>query len=115
MGTNDSIDEKASSHQSPPGYDHEAQSTSVETVPTEKGLLRRGGRTTFDGGDLDYYKYAPIDSYEGRHRWDPTFEWDPKDEKKVVRKIDLKICSWVCLMVSCGHGLQNVNRIADVP
>lgn len=42
--------------------------------------------------------YTPIEDYEGKHRYDPTFEWEPKEEKKLVRKLDLRICSWVCLM-----------------
>ncbi|KKY22824.1 putative phthalate transporter [Phaeomoniella chlamydospora] len=41
--------------------------------------------------------YAPIESYEGRHRYDPNFRWDEEEERKVVRKIDIRICSWVCL------------------
>ena len=31
--------------------------------------------------------YKPIDSYEGLHRWDPEFEWEPKEEKRLVRKV----------------------------
>ncbi|TID16966.1 MFS general substrate transporter [Venturia nashicola] len=42
--------------------------------------------------------YEPIDSYEGKHRYDPEFRWTEDEEKKVVRKIDKRICSWVCLM-----------------
>lgn len=41
--------------------------------------------------------YIPIDKYEGRHRWDPNFEWEPDEEKKIVRRIDYRICSWCCL------------------
>ena len=41
--------------------------------------------------------YEPIDAYEGKHRWDPIFEWTSVEEKRIVRKIDLRICSWVCL------------------
>ena len=41
--------------------------------------------------------YAPIDEYEGRHRWDPKYTWSAQEEREVVRKIDLKICSWCCL------------------
>ena len=35
-------------------------------------------------GDESYY--TPIDSYEGKHRYDPTFEWEPHEERKLVRK-----------------------------
>ena len=42
--------------------------------------------------------YAPIDTYEGRHRYDPTARWTPKEEKRLVRSLDWRICSWCCLM-----------------
>ena len=32
-------------------------------------------------------QYAPVDSYEGTHRWDANFQWDEQEEKKVVRKV----------------------------
>jgi hypothetical protein len=45
-----------------------------------------GGDATFDQTeDLRYYK--PIDTYEGIHRWDPEFEWEEWEEKKIVRKV----------------------------
>ena len=31
--------------------------------------------------------YQPIDKYEGRHRYDPYFEWEPQEEKKLVRRV----------------------------
>lgn len=31
--------------------------------------------------------YEPIDSYEGKHRYDPEFKWTEEEEKKVVRKV----------------------------
>ena len=36
-------------------------------------------------GDESFY--TPIDTYEGKHRYDPTFEWEPKEERKLVRKV----------------------------
>ncbi|KAL1961791.1 hypothetical protein VTN77DRAFT_1041 [Rasamsonia byssochlamydoides] len=45
--------------------------------------------------DIRYYK--PIDTYEGIHRWDPDFEWEEWEEKKIVRRIDLRICTFACL------------------
>lgn len=86
-----------------------------EAAVTETPNLfkRAGDRTTWDTGSLDSY-YKPIDSYEGIHRYDPDFQWEPKEERRVVRKvrvletskkaflillkIDWRICSWVCLM-----------------
>ena len=36
-------------------------------------------------GDPSFY--TPIENYEGKHRYDPNFEWEPKEEKKLVRKV----------------------------
>lgn len=33
--------------------------------------------------------YAPIDTYEGRHRYDPAFRWSEGEETKLVRKVSL--------------------------
>lgn len=41
----------------------------------------------------------PHDDYEGGHRWDPSATWTPEEEKRAVRKTDLKLLSWLCLMV----------------
>lgn len=68
--------------------DKESESKVVgDDVVTETNLFSRSTRDgTFDKSSLEEY-YAPIDSYEGRHRYDPKFEWDPKEEKRVVRKV----------------------------
>ncbi|PGH16708.1 hypothetical protein AJ79_01581 [Helicocarpus griseus UAMH5409] len=46
--------------------------------------------------DVRFYK--PIDEYEGIHRWDPHFEWEEKEEKRLVRKLDVRICAFCCFM-----------------
>ncbi|KAG2413859.1 hypothetical protein HFD88_003048 [Aspergillus terreus] len=45
--------------------------------------------------DPRYYK--PIPSYEGIHRWDPDFDWEEEEEKRVLRKIDLRVCTFACV------------------
>lgn len=42
----------------------------------------------------------PHSSYEGGHRFDPLAEWTPQEEKAVIQKTDLKLLTWLCLMVS---------------
>ncbi|KAL9052608.1 MAG: hypothetical protein Q9162_005298 [Coniocarpon cinnabarinum] len=75
-----------------------------------------GKRTTFDTSELSEF-YKPIDSYEGRHRFDPDFQWDAQEEKKIVRKdlkmntngtrwIPIQMVSW-SLIAACQAFLQN--------
>jgi len=49
--------------------------------------------------------------YENRHRFDPTFTWTTEEEKKLVRKIDLRIMLWAWIMF-CSLDLhrRNINR-----
>ncbi|MCJ1380589.1 hypothetical protein MMC17_003697 [Xylographa soralifera] len=42
--------------------------------------------------------YEPIAAYEGRHRYDPKAQWTSQEEKTLVRRLDYKICAWVCFM-----------------
>lgn len=51
----------------------------------------------------DHISLKPHASYEGGHRWDPLAEWTSEEEARVVRKADLYLLSWICLMF---FGLQ---------
>ncbi|KAK0638485.1 major facilitator superfamily domain-containing protein [Cercophora newfieldiana] len=50
-------------------------------------------------------------NYENRHRFDPDFTWTAEEEKKLVRKIDLRIMLWAWIMF-CALDLhrRNINR-----
>ncbi|KAJ8106040.1 hypothetical protein OPT61_g9805 [Boeremia exigua] len=45
----------------------------------------------------------PHETYEGKHRFDPTASWTAEEERRVVWKTDLKLLPWLCLMM---FGLQ---------
>lgn len=48
----------------------------AEPVVNQTGLFKRAGRgPTFTSDDTSERFYKPIDAFEGRHRWDPEFEW----------------------------------------
>lgn len=59
-----------------------------QAVSTERGLFQRANAKAFDNDSLEEH-YAPIVNHEGAHRYDPKFEWDPKDEKRVVRRVSM--------------------------
>jgi hypothetical protein len=45
----------------------------------------------------------PHESYEGSHRFDPAVTWSPDEERALVRKTDLRLLFWLCVMF---FGLQ---------
>jgi hypothetical protein len=51
----------------------------------------------------DHISLEPHESYEGKHRWDPDATWAPDEEARVVRKTDLRLLLWICVMF---FGLQ---------
>lgn len=55
----------------------------IEVHKSNKGY--RGG-TTFAADGLRQDTYRPVDTYEGIHRFDPEFRWEPEEERKIVRK-----------------------------
>ncbi|KAF2760494.1 MFS general substrate transporter [Pseudovirgaria hyperparasitica] len=79
----------------PGGQVKDAARYSSEEEPQRDRVGGEGD--TFVSTGFDVY-HKPIESYEGYHRYDPDFQWTEKEERKIVRKIDYRICSWVCLM-----------------
>ena len=79
MGTPDDIESRVT----PPG--------TIEEVPSKP--------TIEVGREHLHSAIPPHDTYEGRHRFDPQATWSPQDEKRVVRKTDLRLLSWLCIMV----------------
>ncbi|KAK7207358.1 major facilitator superfamily domain-containing protein [Myxozyma melibiosi] len=53
--------------------------------------------SVFDDPDKCHH-FRPIDTYENLHRFDPKFRWTWREERQVVRKVDLRIMTWVALM-----------------
>ncbi|KAI9689623.1 MAG: hypothetical protein M1820_010144 [Bogoriella megaspora] len=45
-----------------------------------------------------YRKIYEDAKYECRHVFDPDLEWTAAEEKKIVRKLDLRVCTWACVM-----------------
>lgn len=54
----------------------------------------------------------PHESYEGRSRWDPNLIFSDEEERRVVRKTDIRLLSWLCLMV-CARRAHAVAVFAN--
>ncbi|KAM3419178.1 hypothetical protein BST61_g5122 [Cercospora zeina] len=89
------------SHESSPrssSPDHHAVPKILPSVNTADPILfKRAEGKAFETDSLEDF-YKPIAEYEGAHRYDPKFAWEEKEERRVVRKIDARICTWACLM-----------------
>ncbi|PIG69043.1 transporter [Aspergillus arachidicola] len=71
--------------------------SSSETLPTAAPKrVKDISEGAFDTTEDPRY-YKPIDDYEGIHRWDPDFEWGEQEEKRLIRKIDLRVCTFACV------------------
>jgi hypothetical protein len=62
-------------------------SASGGETEVQKSGKGHGEGTTFITRGLRQDRYRPVDSYEGLHRYDPDLEWEPEEERKVVRKV----------------------------
>lgn len=47
--------------------------------------------------------------YECRHEFDPAFTWSEEEEKKLVRRLDWRVCLWAvsCDSISLSISLAN--------
>ncbi|OAF59858.1 hypothetical protein VC83_03737 [Pseudogymnoascus destructans] len=45
-----------------------------------------------------YVKMYEKARYECRHVFDADLTWTAEEEKKLIRKVDWRICSWACIM-----------------
>ncbi|KAM0792918.1 hypothetical protein ACM66B_002678 [Microbotryomycetes sp. NB124-2] len=58
--------------------------------------------SVFDDDKLAKY-YEPPDHWESKHRFDPKARWTQEEDRAVLRKMDIKLFSFVCL---CFAALQ---------
>lgn len=81
------MSEKMTSSDPEYSSDSNKSQTKVTAESVSPKNLYGDGDTFAVGGSAELYE--PIPEYEGRHRYDPTAEWTAKEEKKLVRRVDI--------------------------
>ena len=66
------------------GYPKQVNSASSSDTQLD-GSLDHNVYETEDTKEI----YQPIEGYEGAHRFDPSLEWDPQEEKRLVKIVSL--------------------------
>lgn len=69
--------------------------------------------TSSSAADADLVNrfYEPPDSYESKHRWDPLATWTEAEEKKLYRKVDIRVCVVACICFSALNlDRSNINN-----
>lgn len=58
-------------------------------VIDEPVIFDTAGKTRESAFETESFEqfYKPIETYEGYHRWDPQFQWEGNEEKRLVRKV----------------------------
>lgn len=72
-------------------YTHNSDEEAIDES-IKPGFVRNS-----DDVSLDKF-YVPIDSYEGRHRYDPKATWSTAEESALIRRLDVRVCAYCCLM-----------------
>lgn len=91
-----------------------ASSTSVSTDPQYAPDAGGYGSPGWDQPEkaVSFWRQTyEAAKYEGRHRFDPSYKWTAAEEKKLLRKIDLKIMLWAWVMFcALDFNRRNINR-----
>ena len=67
--------------------DREQHSSGDEaTARDSSGINSAPHKGTFDTISDESF-YSPIQQYEGKHRYDPRVQWEPPEERRLVRKV----------------------------
>ncbi|KAI1197418.1 MFS general substrate transporter [Nemania serpens] len=72
--------------------------TSIESLTSDEQLSLRRNPFTDPRVAAQWKQVYEDCSYECRHVFDPTLEWTAAEEKKLVRKLDWRVCLWACIM-----------------
>ncbi|KAI1430877.1 MFS general substrate transporter [Xylaria sp. CBS 124048] len=78
--------------------------TSTHSLPSEaESLLLKGNPFADPRVAAHWTQVYEKSRYECRHVFDATLQWSEEEEKRIIRKLDLRVCLWACVMF---FGLQ---------
>ncbi|KAI1333321.1 MFS general substrate transporter [Xylariaceae sp. FL0255] len=74
-----------------------------ESLTSEEDLLLKANPFSDPRVAAHWQEVYEEAQYESRHVFDPALEWTEQEEKRIVRKLDRRVCLWACIMF---FGLQ---------
>lgn len=103
----------------------EATTFSADPVPKTDAFTTAASDSDEDGNEIRKNPFLDPDvaehwtavyeeaEYESRHVFDPTLTWTEEEEKKLIRRLDWRVCLWA---VSCSLRslLYSADKIASV-
>ncbi|KAI9148102.1 putative transporter [Paramyrothecium foliicola] len=78
-------------------------SQDIETRSTRGPQVEDLDKSVAVGRENIHSTVPPHETYEGKHRFDPEATWSEEEERAVVRKTDIRLLFWLCVMF---FGLQ---------
>ncbi|KAF2150987.1 MFS general substrate transporter [Myriangium duriaei CBS 260.36] len=80
-----------------------------QTSSREDSVISLRERKSEQSSHRDYAE--PHDLHFGKHRWDPDMSWTAEEERRLVRKTDLRLLGFFCVILICiaidKHNLSN--------
>ncbi|KAI0194272.1 major facilitator superfamily domain-containing protein [Xylaria flabelliformis] len=73
-------------------------SLSAKSLPSNEELPLKVNPFTNPNVAAQWKKVYDDCQYECRHAFDATLEWTEEEEKRVIRKVDWRVCLWACTM-----------------
>ncbi|KAI0856694.1 major facilitator superfamily domain-containing protein [Xylaria cubensis] len=73
-------------------------SLSAKSLPSNEELPLKVNPFSNPNVAAQWKKVYDDCQYECRHAFDATLEWTEEEEKRVIRKVDWRVCLWACTM-----------------
>ncbi|KAI3331041.1 major facilitator superfamily domain-containing protein [Ustulina deusta] len=72
--------------------------SSARSLPSEEDLSLKTNPFADPRAATQWRQTYDDCEYECRHVFDATLDWTEEEEKKIIRKLDWRVCLWACIM-----------------